>query len=90
MSVSLRQDGTHSLDARKQKKHNHHGLELVGSVTNLKITPRAEDFFNSLECTCFTKPENGNKVPWGHFSLFYKSLVPSTVHIKSTMVQTFF
>ena len=84
--VLLKQDGTHSLDARrKQKKHNHHGLELVGSVTNLKITPRAEDFFNSLECTCFTKQEKGNKVPWGHFSLFYKSLVPSTVHIKSAI-----
>lgn len=82
--ILLKQDGTHSLDARrKQKKHNHHGLELVGSVTDLKSTPGVEDFFNSLGCTCFIKQEKRNKVPWGHFPLFYESLVPSTTQIKS-------
>jgi hypothetical protein len=84
--ILLKQDGTHSLDARrKQKKHNHHGLELVGSVTDLKSTAGVEDFFNSLGCTCFLKQENANKVPWGHFPLFYESLVSSTTQIKSTV-----
>ncbi len=84
--ILLKQDGTHSLDARrKQKKHNHHGLELVGSVTDLKSTAGVEDFFNSLGCTCFIKQVNGNNVPWGHFPLFYQSLVPSTTQIKSTV-----
>lgn len=82
--ILLKQDGTHSLDARrKQKKHNHHGLELVGSVTDLKSTAGVQNFFNSLGCTCFIKQVNGNNVPWGHFPLFYESLVPSTTQIKS-------
>jgi hypothetical protein len=84
--ILLKQDGTHSLDARrKQKKHNHHGLELVGSVTDLKSTAGVEDFFNSLGCTCFIKQVHGNNVPWGHFPLFYQSLVSSTTQIKSTV-----
>jgi hypothetical protein len=84
--ILLKQDGTHSLDARrKQKKHNHHGLELAGSVTDLKSTAGVEDFFNSLGCTCFIKQGTRNNVPWGHFPLFYESLVPSTTQIKSTV-----
>lgn len=72
--ILLRQDATHCLDVlRKSNKHIHHGLKLARAAA-AKANPDdgPEAFFSSLQCTCHLK---GN-IPWGHFALFYQSLVP--------------
>ena len=71
--VLLRKDGSHSFDAlRKARRHNHHGLDLDGGLAG---QARAGDgpaaFFDSIRCRVHI--ENGE--PWGHFPLFYRSLV---------------
>jgi hypothetical protein len=78
----LKLDGKHSLDAlRKVIKHNHHGLEAVrGLMGSIRPDCSVSEFFDSLKCTCYTKPPDpaagagGAEQPWGHLSLFYKSL----------------
>jgi hypothetical protein len=81
--ILLKQNGDYSLDARRnQEKHNHHGLELKRLVKNFKHDEETEAFFNYLQCNCFTKPDNSQKTPWGHFPLFYQSLLPSAISIK--------
>lgn len=79
--VLLRLDGKHSFDAlRKSDKHNHHGLELArGLAEKASASKEPSAFFNSLQCNCHTK----NGIPWGHFALFYRSLVPCAFHIHS-------
>jgi hypothetical protein len=74
--ILLRNDGTHSLDARrKSPKHHHHGLELArGQLEKIRHREGVQEFFNSIECFIFTK--QADEEPWGHFPLFYKSLVP--------------
>lgn len=77
--VLLRQDGTHSFDVlRKSGKHNHHGLDLDKSLAaNARLDTGPEAFFSSLRCSLHTKED----IPWGHFALFYRSLVPCAFHI---------
>lgn len=84
--VLLRQDGTHSFDAlRKSDKHNHHGLDLDrGLAAKAGISNSLEAFLKSLQCMCHTN--NGD--PWGHFSLFYRSLVPSAFQINQKIRDT--
>jgi hypothetical protein len=80
----LRKDGTYSIDAlRKEKKHNHHGLDLVrGFVVDTRSSGGVEDFFNSLQCEMHI---SGAGEPWGHFALFYQALVPTACRILSTV-----
>jgi hypothetical protein len=69
----IRLDGNYSIDKlRETNKHKHHGLELKGSIKDAKPSFNIETFLSSLNCSIFIKD---NK-PWGHFSLFYDSLVP--------------
>lgn len=85
--ILLRQNGEYSLDARRNhEKHNHHGLELKGLVKNFKADDGTEAFFNSLQCNCFTKNEQENKTPWGHFPLFYQSLLPGAIAIPKKII----
>ncbi|MEW6491794.1 MAG: YaaC family protein [Cyanobacteriota bacterium] len=85
--ILLRQNGEYSLDARRNnEKHNHHGLELKGLVKNFKGDDGTEAFFNSLQCNCFTKNGHGDKTPWGHFPLFYKSLLPGAIAIHKNII----
>lgn len=80
--ILLKQNGEYSLDTRRnQEKHNHHGLELKGLVKNFKPDEGTEAFFNYLQCNCFTKTDKSQKTPWGHFPLFYQSLLPSAISI---------
>lgn len=74
--ILLRNDGTYSFDAmRTAKKHRHHGLVLSEGKAELAGKAKtAEDFFSAICSSCFVK-EDGT--PWGHFPLFYQSLVPS-------------
>lgn len=78
--VLLRQDGSRSMDAlRKEQKHAHHGLDLVrGVAEKIRPTNGIETFLRSLQCNCHT--ENG--VPWGQFTLFYRSLVPCALYLQ--------
>jgi hypothetical protein len=73
--VLLRKDGTYSIDVlRNEKKHNHHGLDPFGWFSSSSHSfSGVQDFFNSLECGLHM---NKNE-PWGHFALFYQSLVPT-------------
>ena len=74
--ILLKKDGTHSFDAlRKERRHRHHGLELVGEP-NIK---NPETFFSSLQCDIHTAKDGS---PWGNFSLFYKSLTPGATSIE--------
>jgi len=77
--VLLRQDGSHSFDAlRKRGKHNHHGLDIdKGSAANIHPDDGPGAFFNSLQCRLHLEEDT----PWGHFALFYRSLVPCAYHI---------
>lgn len=79
--VLLRQDGTHSLDARRKKqKHNHHGLALVrGLLERARPDAGAENYLRSIQCKCHI--EKG--IPWGQFALFYQSLVPCAFGIET-------
>jgi hypothetical protein len=81
--ILLKHNGEYSLDARRNtQKHNHHGLELKSLVKNFKADDGTEAFFNSLQCNCFIKPDKSQKTPWGHFPLFYESLVPCAFSIE--------
>ena len=73
----LKMDGKHSLDAlRKERKHNHHGLDLSGSVAMVKADCSVTDFFQLIQCELHTKPSSGSiPQPWGHFPRFYQSLL---------------
>ena len=78
--VLLQQDGTHSFDAlRKSSKHNHHGLDIDrGSAANIHPNDGPQAFLGSLQCRLHISKEG---IPWGHFALFYRSLVPCAFHI---------
>jgi YaaC-like Protein len=79
--VLLRKDGNHSFDAlRKSARHNHHGLELQRGVKCLPAGGQVQALLAAIRCCCFSKPETagGKRLPWGHFPLFYDSLLPST------------
>lgn len=86
--ILLRQDGSYSLDARREgSRHNHHGLVMSrGLAETARKAKDVCEFFNSLECTCFIKDDSGT--PWGHFPLFYQSLVPSAYTVKTEIRQT--
>lgn len=73
--ILLRLSGDHSIDRlREEKKHNHHGLEIIrGTAAEALKGGSVERFLESLQVRCFVN----NDKPWGHFALFYKSLVPS-------------
>jgi uncharacterized protein (DUF433 family) len=70
--ILLKKDGTFSLDARRRdRKHNHHGLDLTRGLVEGAArgrTPRS--FLEKVECRCHSKDGR----PWGHFALFYRSL----------------
>jgi len=72
--ILLKKDGTFSLDARrKDRRHNHHGLELKrGFADDAVHTETPQGFLEKVECYCHSH----NGAPWGHFPLFYKSLAP--------------
>ncbi|MDJ0732476.1 MAG: YaaC family protein [Nostocaceae cyanobacterium] len=77
----LKRDGNYSFDAlRKKEKHKHHGLELCDSFKSKDIK-NVEDFFNSLQCNVYIKPDKDEtkKIPSGHFALFYESLIPCAI-----------
>jgi len=77
----LRQDGIHSLDARRKKlKHNHHGLDLErGLAERARPDVGTENFLSSVQCKCHIE----NDIPWGQFALFYQSLVPCVYGIET-------
>lgn len=78
--VLLRQDGTHSLDARrKELKHNHHGLDPIrGLIETARPDAGTENFLSLIQCKCHIE----NSIPWGQFALFYQSLVPCAFGIE--------
>lgn len=73
--VLLKKDGTYSFDAlRKEDRHNHHGLDLArGLAAEARPAKGSAAFFRSLQCDLHFKGD----ALWGHFPLFYDSLVPS-------------
>jgi hypothetical protein len=75
--VLLRKKGDYSIDAlRKKNEHNHHGLDLDrGLAENVRRAEGPEAFFGSLQCKIHVKSRK-ESIPWGHFPLFYESLVP--------------
>lgn len=71
----LKLDGKFSIDfLRENQKHRHHGLELKIPQINME-SPNS--FLKSIYCKVHTNDGN----PWGHFPLFYKSLVNSSFFI---------
>jgi hypothetical protein len=83
----LKLDGSYSLDAlRASKKHNHHGLELIGFSDSSKTMSSAGVFDWLGECKA--KINFTNSQPWGQFPLFYKALMPSSVKIKTRTSKT--
>ena len=79
--VLLRKDGDHSFDAlRKSARHNHHGIELQRCIKSLPAKNQANRLLADIRFSCFSKPDktDGTLLPWGHFPLFYDSLLPST------------
>ncbi|HEX74627.1 MAG TPA: hypothetical protein G4N93_05700 [Dehalococcoidia bacterium] len=78
--VLLREHGTHSLDAlRKEKKHNHHGLDLERRLMETaRPDAGTENFLELIQCKCHIK----NGIPWGQFALFYQNLVPCAFGIE--------
>lgn len=94
--ILLKRTGDYSFDAlRLNNKHNHHGLELAKFFKSNSFNAGVEDFFNLLQCSCYTKVEQGNYILWGNFPLFYQCLVPNAVKLnqkvfisnKSTYIQ---
>jgi hypothetical protein len=86
--ILLKNNGEYSLDLRReQERHKHHGLEFKKSVKDFKPDQGTESFFNLLQCSVYSKPESDKEqqsqkqTPWGHFPLFYKSLIPSAYGI---------
>lgn len=77
--ILLKKDGTFSLDARRRaSRHNHHGLELRRGLAEDAARVRTpEGFLTKIECSCHSH----NNQHWGHFPLFYRSLVPSATMI---------
>jgi uncharacterized protein (DUF433 family) len=84
--ILLKMDGTYSLDARRREpRHNHHGLELGRGIAESAAhatNPRA--FLEKVECFCHCRESH----PWGHFGLFYRSLVPSATTIHTEIYVT--
>lgn len=71
----LKLDGKFSIDyLRENQKHRHHGLELKIPQINLDSS---NAFLKSIYC----KVHINNGDPWGHFPLFYRSLVSSSYFI---------
>ncbi len=72
--VLLKQNGNYSFDAlRKNKKHQHHGLDIDrGLVSSIKSPYKLEDFFEAVQCDLHVSTTGE---PWGHFANFYRSLV---------------
>jgi hypothetical protein len=81
--VLLRKDGTYSFDARrKQKKHNHHGLELKrGLIERVHAALKPCEFLDNIRCSVYA-PSNQ---PSGQFSLFYDTLVPGATGIEMNL-----
>jgi len=83
----IRLKGEYSFDKlRATGKHKHHGLVLLDSINDTKPTVDIETFFSSLQCNIFRNKDLQNR-PWGHFSLFYQSLVPCAYLIKEEIQQ---
>ena len=80
--ILLKNDGTFSFDKqrKKQNNHNHHGLEKKFNVIR---NSDLETFLKDLSCNIFLKKDksSNNSEPWGHFPIFYKSLVPCPICI---------
>jgi hypothetical protein len=72
--VLLRSDGSNSLDARrKAKKHQHHGLEIVGNLEEaFRGSLETREILETINCKC---NKNKNQTPWGQFPLLYSVLV---------------
>lgn len=67
--IILRKGGDYSFDKRrKDRKHKHHGLDLLGEV---QPNNGLENFLDSLQCKCHIKEdETAQKdIPWGIDSL---------------------
>jgi hypothetical protein len=76
--VLLRLSGEYSIDAlRKQRKHNHHGLDFIGSGT--RQSKSAEGFLRAIRFQCHLK----DGAPWGHVPLVYRSLAPTAIRLKA-------
>jgi hypothetical protein len=77
----LRLDGRFSFDGlRKANQHQHHGLELLGTIKQIRPEDGVGTFFDSIRCKCYVHPAGtpgSATIPWGHFPLFYEALVPS-------------
>lgn len=100
--VLLKKDGKHSIDfLRKQKRHNHHGLEVVGEPKAHNYLAGPKSFFDSITAQPFTKfcrtgsdgREQGGaerREPWGAFALFYGALsAPCFVIPRTTTVGSY-
>ena len=93
--ILLRKDGKHSVDyLRRKEKHQHHGLILKRAFIDANESIDVKDFFEKLECDCYRQEKTDkrtaekSKIPWGHFSLFYESLISNAVIIKGKFIQT--
>lgn len=79
--VLLRKSGEVSAEAlRKNNNHKHHGLDLYKPAK----CSTAEEFFATLKAKTHSHPQT--KEPWGHFSLFYDSLVSCATSIRKKII----
>ncbi|MBT2722299.1 YaaC family protein [Bacillus sp. ISL-46] len=75
----LKKDGNFSLDKlREEKKHSHHGLEIIRGNIERANTKNINEFFQQIQCQVYF---NQGK-PWGQFPLFYDSLVSPAIKVE--------
>jgi hypothetical protein len=81
----LRQSGDYSFDRLRQSgRHHHRGLDLDrGAVPSPARAPGPIEFLRALRCKCHLHEQT--QEPWGNFPLFYRSLIPASVHLESAI-----
>lgn len=83
--ILFKKNGEFSIDAlRNNERHNHHGLDFKKKFKSSKHKyNKVEDFFKILDCTVHI--DNVKKIPWGHFPLFYDTIITDSINIKNTI-----
>jgi len=78
--ILLKNDGTYSIDfLRKNKRHHHHGLDLLEFSIPKKISEfNLQRVLQLIKCKLHLE----NDKPWGQFAMFYRTLVPTVFGIK--------
>ncbi len=81
--VLLKGNGEHSIDVlRSKKRHNHHGLILVGEPAAPSECNSPKSFLDSIKVRIFAKENLSTsglqQEPWGAFPLYYAALASPT------------